>query len=201
MNGNDYSLKQSVRDAQYRRDYDAWLKTLSPAERAKLKSAGLDEPLLGVNGNGHSDHDLADSPLASETPDILGEVDDCLAGENFGRASETHGKPEESEGCPSAIKNDPEAVWEVVRRLIGELIVQRNAKLALECLALVSGVSFLGDSMTDIARRNGVTRAAVSKRCCEMTEKLNMLPSRAMRTLTARKAYAHARNRHLRNHE
>ena len=201
MSGDDYSRRQAVKDAAYRAEYEVWLKTLSPVERAKLKAAGLDEPLLAVNGNCHGDHDLADSPLASETPDILGEVDDCLAGENFGRASETHGKPREGGDGPGAVKDNPEAVWEVMRRLIGELMIQRNTKLALECLALVSGVSFLGDSMTDIARRHGVTRAAVSKRCCEMTEKLNMLPSRAMRTLTARKAYAHARNRHLRDHE
>ena len=201
MSADYYSVKQSVRDAQYRSDYDAWLKTLSPVERAKLKAAGLDEPLMGFNGNGHSDLDLADSSLASETPDIVGEVDDYLAGENLGKARETHKPPPECEDGRSSIKTDPEAVWEVLRRLIGELMVQQNAKLALDCLALVSGVSFLGDSMTEIARRHGVTRAAVSKRCVEMTEKLNMLPSRAMRTLTARKAYAHARNRHLRDHE
>ena len=201
MSADYYSVKQSVRDAQYRSDYDAWLKTLSPVERAKLKAAGLDEPLLAMNGNGHSDHDLADSPLASETPDIVGEVDDFLAKETAGMPLETHEKPREGGDGPGAIKDDPEAVWEVVRRLIGELMIQRDTKLALECLALVSGVSFLGDSMTEIARRHGVTRAAVSKRCCEMTEKLNMLPSRAMRTLTARKAYARARYRHLRDHE
>ena len=201
MNSDSYSVKQSVRDAQYRRDYDAWLKSLSPLERAKLKAVGLDEPLLSVNGNGISDHDLADSPLASETPDILGEVDENLALENAGKAVETHGMPSEGGDGRSPIKNDPEVVWEIVRRLIGELIIQKNAKLALECLALVSGVSFLGDSMTEIARRHRMTRAAISKRCCELSGKLDMLPSRAMRTLTARRAYAHARNRHLQDHE
>ena len=40
-----------------------------------------------------------------------------------------------------------------------------------------------------VARRHGVTRAAVSKRCVELTERLNLLPSRAMRSLTARHAY------------
>ena len=201
MNSDSYNVKQSIRDAQYRRDYDAWLKSLSPAERAKLKAVGLDEPLLAVNGNGFSDHDLADSPLASETPDILGEVDDYLALENVGKAMETHEKPREDGDGRSPIKCDPESVWEVVRRLIGELLVQKNAKLSLECLALVSGVSFLGDSMTDIARRHGVTRAAVSKRCIEMSEKLALPPARAMRALTARRAYERARNKNLASNE
>jgi hypothetical protein len=201
MNTDSYSVKQSVRDAQYRRDYDAWLKSLSLRERAKLKALGLDEPLVAVKGNGISDHDLADSPLASETPDILGEVDDYLALEAAKKPVETHEMPPEGGDGRRPSKIDPEAVWEIVRRLIGELIIQKNAKLALECLALVSGVSFLGDSMTEIARRHRMTRAAISKRCCELSGKLDMLPSRAMRTLTARRAYAHARNRHLQDHE
>ena len=193
MNSDHYSVKQSIRDAQYRRDYDAWLKSLTPAERAKLKAVGLDEPLMAANGNGISDKDLADSPLASETPDILGEVDEYLARENTGKTGKTHEMPPSR----SPGKNDPEPIWEIVRRLIGELMVQQNAKLALDCLALVSGVSFLGDSMTAIAKRHGVSRAAVSKRCVEFTEKFNMLPSRAMRSLTARKVYARARNNRL----
>lgn len=197
MNTDSYSVKQSIRDAQYRRDYNAWLKSLSPVERAKLKTVGLDEPLLAVNGNGISDRDMADSPLASETPDILGEVDDYLARENSGMARETHEMPPECGDGRSPNKIDPDAIWEIVRRLIGELMVQQNAKLALDCLALVSGVSFLGDSMTAIAKCHGVSRAAVSKRCVEFTEKFNMLPSRAMRSLTARRAYARARNNRL----
>ncbi len=47
---------------------------------------------------------------------------------------------------------------------MGELIGQDNARLSLECLAPVTGLAYCGDSMTDIAKRHGVTRAAVSKR-------------------------------------
>ena len=96
---------------------------------------------------------------------------------------------------------DAEDVWDVVRRLIGELLVQKNAKLALECLALASGLAFLGDSMTEIARRHGLTRAAVSKRCVELAQKIGLQPSRAMRSLTARAAYAQARKESLRRNE
>ena len=128
-------------------------------------------------------------------------MDDYLAEENTGKAVETHEMSPKDEDGHSLNKIDPDAIWEVVRRLIGELLIQQNAKLSLECLALVSGVSFLGESMTDIARRHGVTRAAVSKRCVELAEKLNMFPSRAMRSLTARKAYARARNQRIKTDE
>jgi len=91
---------------------------------------------------------------------------------------------------------DYDRVWEVLRRLLGELLSTPNAQLSLECLALVSGVGFMGDSMTTIAKRHGVTRAAVSKRCIQLTEQLDMLPSRAMRSLTARATYRTAQTKH-----
>ena len=82
-----------------------------------------------------------------------------------------------------------DALWDALRRLIGEILTLPNRSLTVECLAAVSGLSYEGDSMTEIAKRHGVTRAAVSKRCVELTEKLSLMPSRAMRTLTARKSY------------
>ena len=54
----------------------------------------------------------------------------------------------------------------------------------------------MGDSMTAIAKRHGVTRAAVSKRYIQLTEQLDMLPSRAMRSLTARATYRTAQTKH-----
>jgi len=55
--------------------------------------------------------------------------------------------------------------------------------------------------MTEIAQRNGVTRAAVSKRCVELTQKLKINPSRAMRSLTARISYARTQHILRHNHE
>jgi hypothetical protein len=52
--------------------------------------------------------------------------------------------------------------------------------------------------MTDIAKRHGVTRAAVSKRCVELSRALNLKPSRAMRSIPARQSYRRARLKHLR---
>jgi hypothetical protein len=76
---------------------------------------------------------------------------------------------------------DDEKICEVVRRLVGELICQSNPALAIECFSLVTGIGYLGDSMTEIGRRHGVTRAAVSKRCIEFAEALGLDSSRAMR--------------------
>ena len=53
--------------------------------------------------------------------------------------------------------------------------------------------------MTAIAEQHGVTRAAVSKRCVELTQALNLKPSRAMRSLKARTSYRTARTLNLRS--
>jgi len=47
-------------------------------ERAKLKAAGVEEPLCPSRGGGvPSEGDLADSPLASESPDLLEAIEPC----------------------------------------------------------------------------------------------------------------------------
>ena len=51
--------------------------------------------------------------------------------------------------------------------------------------------------MTEIAKRHGITRAAVSKRCVELTLALDLMPSRAMRSLNARHSYRQSRLNHL----
>lgn len=173
--GDDYANRQSSKDAEYVREYRAWLKSLTPEERYQALQLGVDEPLLPTDGGGCMDDDAADLPIASVP---AAEIAEPLESKNdLSPLAETR------EAIPS------EEIWDILRRLVGQLMAERNARLSLECLALVSGLSFLGDSMSAVARRHSVTRAAVSKRCVELTKHLNLLPSRAMRSLTARRAY------------
>jgi hypothetical protein len=96
---------------------------------------------------------------------------------------------------------DPEQTWDTVRRVLGEILCHHNARLTTECIALVSGLNYSGASMTEIAVKHGISRAAVSKRCVELTEIFGIRPSRAMRSLTARKRYRDARLKSTRSHE
>ena len=182
---DDYAIRQAERDREYAAAFSSpeaqqWIASLEPRERQRLEAEGLLKPLIQRSGNGMMDDDLASTPLASETPDIAGGIDRAMA-------------------VPNSAPVDDERLWDVLRRLLGELLNQKNAKLTIECLAVVSGIGFMGDSMTEIARRNGVTRAAVSKRCVELTEKLGLPPSRGMRSLTARMSYARTQHS-IRNH-
>lgn len=185
MSDEHYTARQGDADAQYRREYAAWLAAMTPEERKRAESLGLAKPVVDDAGGGFGSRDIADTPLAAEWPKGFGEDDGDGLGNGVYSASDTcvsFGK-----GPDGLVRQ--EAVWDAVRRILGELLSQPNRSLAVECLAMTSGLSYLGDSMVDVAHRHGVTRAAVSKRCVEMTDKLGLPPSRAMRSLAARQSY------------
>ncbi len=193
MSDGSYIARQRERDAAYRRDYDRWVKSLSPAERKQLASLGVDAPSLpGASGGAHND--AAESSRARCEDEFDEEAEPVIE-------APAHTLPEVAAQHPHHPQAaDDEFLHDLLRRLVGELISQNNARLSLECLALVTGLSYEGDSMTEIARRHHVTRAAVSKRCVELTQALNLKPSRAMRSLKARQSYRSARLNNLRQH-
>ena len=184
MSRDDYSQRQKTRDAEYERQYKAWIKSLPPNERRQLESQGLAEPDLARHGNGSAKGDAADSPLMRE-------------GDDPALMPEPEAEPEIAVTDASYA----ELIWDAVRRVVAEVISHDNARLTAECIALASGFSYEGSSMTDIAKRHGITRAAISKRCVELTEMLDLRPSRAMRSLTARKSYRSARIQSTRSNE
>ena len=191
MSRDDYSQRQKAKDAEYARQYKAWIKSLSPDERRQLEAQGLDAPDLARHGNGSAKGDAADSPLMrdGDDPALMPEPE---AEPDF------HCAPNDAPHQPI---RDTEAAWSTARHVLGEVLNHCNARLTAECIALVSGLIYSGDSMTAIAKRHGISRAAVSKRCVELTELLNLRPSRAMRSLTARKSYRSARIHTTQSHE
>lgn len=168
---SEYSDTQFQRNGQYKNAYAEWVAKLSPKKRRELEALGLLEPQVDSFNLGRP-RDISELPIASE--------------------------PQETEEIQ---QEEGDRIWEVLRRLLGELLSSPNTQLSLECLAIVSGVGFMGDSMTAIAKRHGVTRAAVSKRCVQITEQLNLMPSRSMKSLTARVAYRTAQRKHYEHRE
>ena len=177
---DDYSKRQSAKDAQYERDYQAWVDSMSLAERREAEKLGLLKPWIQRHGNGAPDHDMAESSRASHTPDIAALVD---------HDQEVH----EATGTRN--------VTDVLRHFVADLLSEGNTRLTIECLAIALGLSaYDGETMTEIAQRHGITRAAVSKRCVDITKRLKVLPSRAMRSESARKTYQKSQiKQHLRN--
>jgi len=171
MSTDDYTRRQAAKDAEYQREYKAWIKSMPAGERKKLEAQGLASPCLQRHGNGAPDHDMAESSLASYTPDIAAMVD--------------HDADE-----PVNDMGGMEDATRILRYLVADVLSEGNSRLTIECLAIALGLRvYAGDSMTEIANRHGVTRAAVSKRCVDITTRLNLQPSRAMRSKRARQTY------------
>lgn len=161
-------------DTQQRRDAEyarAWEK-LSPAKRKQMAKLGIHGPELPKYHTGKADDDSA-----MDNVDAVDATTD--------------------EGVPTPCAETP---LTVVRRLFGELLSQDDFKLTLDCFSLATGIGYCGESMSHLAHKHGVTRAAVSKRCVEITNALGLKPTRAMRTLTTRHSYGNrAHNDHARS--
>lgn len=187
---HDYSERQRSRDADYKREYDLWVNSLTPEERRKLADMGLGAPSVPGKAGGSLSDVASSSRARCESRDF----DDDEPDDDGGSDDE----PEQSANAQAGDAGlEREQKFDIVRRLIGEMMGQDNSRLALECLALVSNLAYDGSSMTEIAKRHGITRAAVSKRCVELTLALDLMPSRAMRSLNARHSYRQSRLNHL----
>jgi hypothetical protein len=169
-----YDQTKRSRDRDYTTQYRDWVASLPADERRALAAQGLLEPAVDAMRLGKGE-DVSAMPLGEPA-----------YGPNHDDPPPAHG---------NVATGDGEAAWDALRRVIGELICEDNARLSLECLALVTGVAFDGSSMSTIAKRHGLTRAAVSKRCVALTDQLHLGRSRAMRSLTARTNYQTAQKR------
>ena len=193
MNTDAYSARQADRDRQYATSFGStevrqWIESLTPAERRQAEAEGLLAPMLDRQGSTMRDEDAADLGV---TEPAIPEMSESNWQEQEAPGETTAG---EAMGTAGGAQGD-ERTWDVLRRLVGEILTAPNRSLTVECIAVVSGVSYRGDSMTEIAKRHGVSRAAVSKRCVDLTQKLSLLPSRAMKSLTARTSYRAAQLR------
>jgi hypothetical protein len=169
MSGN-YHERQATLDAEYGKAYQDWINGMTPAERVELAALGLAEP---------------------EMPKRAGTVGlSCDAAEqSAAQCLDEIAAPDPEQGISAGDLR----IMEALQRLIGELVTDKKPRLAIECLALVSSIAYQGNSLTEIAARHGLTRAAVSKRCLELSERLGVKNRRALRSDHAREAYAEAR--------
>jgi hypothetical protein len=162
----DYNQRQAAADQEYEREYASWLASMTAQEREQLAALGLDSPDLPRRSAGIGlSRDAAEQSAAQTLEEIAA--------------------PDPDEGISEADLR----VCEALQKLIGELIVDRNPALAIECLALTTGIAYEGNSMIAIAKRHGLTRAAVSKRCIELSERIGVKNPRPMKTERAREIY------------
>ena len=117
-----------------------------------MKALKLDKPQISYVVKGAAKQDAAEWALASYEVDYAAIIDG-----------------EDESGIEQPTKLD---AIDAVRHLIAELMTHGNPRLTLECLALVFGLwGNLGDSLTDIGNRYGVSAQAVSERCIALCKK------------------------------
>lgn len=151
-NSNPYLRYQATNDLLHKSEYRKWTDSMGSSELQQLKDLRVEKPQISYIVKGTAKQDAAEWSLASYEPDIAAIID---------------GEEESIHGCTP----DLDAV-DAVRHLIAELMAHGNVRLTLDCLALVFGLwSNQGESMTDIGKRNGVSTAAVSKRCIALCKK------------------------------
>lgn len=169
---NDYCSKQSQRDREYLEAYDSpevreWIAGLPEDERIRLEKEGLLKPFIPKSMNGCLlDHDLAESPLASESPDMVADAD----------REQT---------------DDAEERSDVLAAFCARIRSASNPLLVFDAVCFATGVLALdGQSQTELAKRHGVTRAAFSKIATQWVKTFGIRPSRGMKSAKARKAYS-----------
>ena len=163
----DYKVRQSAEELEYAAAYREWVESLPPQERKQLASLNLDKPHSpGYSSGTGLNIDVADLAIFEE---VAAPVED-----------------EQDHDWQTAADL---RTAEVIGKLVSEILAT-DPSITAECLALVTGVGYLGSSESDLARKYGLTRAAVSKKCIELSERLGIKNHRAMRTQQAREVYA-----------
>jgi hypothetical protein len=170
---SDYHQRQAEADQEYQQAYAEWINGMTPHEREQLAAQGLDSPEIPKRSAGIGvSRDAAEQSGAS----CLDEIIDESAG------------PQEHDDDFWKVAADLRA-GEAIIRIVSEILGGGNAALATECLALATGVAYEGASESAIAQKFGITRAAVSKRCIELSERLGVKNLRPMKTERAREIY------------
>jgi hypothetical protein len=169
-----YAQRQAERDREYRDAWaspeaQAWLAALPPDERKRLEADGTLAPMLAKGGGGSlRDRDLADSPLASETPDIAVAVDG----------------PDASDGSDALGRGD------VLASFCARMRGCANPALVFDAVCYGTGVLAIeGQSATELAAKHGVTKQAFSKIAVQWCTTFGLPPARSMKSKGARKAY------------
>jgi hypothetical protein len=102
------------------------------------------------------------------------------------REASAHGWIEELTGETPAPGN-----LEMLARLLAEIIDAENPRLHAKCIDFVLGLGLCqGKSETQIAREEGVGKAAVSKRCKVLQKTFGVPPSRGMKREEACASYS-----------
>lgn len=200
---SSYALGEGDRNRRYKEAYEtpeakAWRESLSKEEYRTARKLGLLGPDVPSPSGTRAPPEDGRVNVTAWNGGSAGDEDDGDGDEWQADAPPFGGTTLEASALPEIAEDAEPApptakpvvdVNEVLRKLVGELLAQRNMRLSVECLGLVTGLSYDGASEQAIAQRHGITRSAVSQRCVSLCVALGLPPSRAMRPEEVRETY------------
>ncbi|WP_038168509.1 hypothetical protein [Verrucomicrobium sp. BvORR106] len=183
-----YIARADKETKSYLAVYAAWIDSMTPEEKRDLVKLGLDRPLHPhtVSGALPASTVITSNGLGATSEDSEDDAPEALHPDQW-QASMDHAAEELDQQETDYLK-----LGEAIRALLGLILASSNARLTVECVALVTGILYEGISEAEIAKKHGITRSAVSKRCVEIAEALGLDPSRAMRGVEVRERCAAA---------
>jgi hypothetical protein len=171
---DDYAKNESHRNRHYRQSWEtpevkAWIDSLSPEDRQRMEAKGLLGPMMPKDGGGTLlDCDLAESPLASSSPDIAELVD----------------------GAAPEATSDAQARSDVLASFCARMRGCTNPALVFDAVCYGTGVLTIeGQSATELAAKHGVTKQAFSKIAVQWCTTFDLPPARSMKSKRARASY------------
>jgi hypothetical protein len=168
MSYENYTHRQNVRDAEYRRAYEAWVASLSAEEKAKLAEAGVAHADVPKDAHGQRQN-ASDLSAASYAPDMASQIDPA----------------------PTAIADNAELRADTLASFCARIRSAPNPLLVFDAICFATGVLSLdGLSQTALAKRHRVSRAAFSKIATQWCKTFGLTPSRGMKSEKARMVYS-----------
>jgi hypothetical protein len=169
---SDYADRQAAADATYAREYPAWVAALSPEERARLATLGLDKPDISRRTSTHQGDAISLALTAAPEPSPLAAA-------------------AEADSAPQSVSV---SAADALASFAARVRAHPNPLLALDAYCFASGLMGVeGVSQSSLAARHGVTRAAFSKLAVQWCQTFGLSPSRGMRSKRARRVYREAR--------
>ncbi|NBR55098.1 MAG: hypothetical protein EBT82_03900 [Micrococcales bacterium] len=95
-----------------------------------------------------------------------------------------------------------ERIWEAIAQVISNIVDSPNPRRTADLYACVTGIRIRqGITLTDLAKKYGVSKQALDKQLVQLCEKLDLPPPRLMKSQMSRESYRLANHRKIKNEQ
>lgn len=93
-----------------------------------------------------------------------------------------------------------ERIWETIAQVISNIVDSSNPRKTADLYACATGLRLRqGITLTDLAKKYGVSKQALDKQLVQLCEKLDLPPPRLMKSQLSRESYRLANHRKIKN--